>query len=136
MFLIDTDVLSELRKRQGNPRVRAWVQRQRTGDLFLSVVSIGEIERGIRLRQAGDPQFANVLAAWLDSVLAIYGDRILAFDLGAARRWGVMSAVLGNQNPDVIIAATAMEHGLTVVTRNAAHFKPAGVPVLDPFVAT
>jgi predicted nucleic acid-binding protein len=135
MYLIDTDVLSELRKRQAEPRVLAWMQRQRTSDLFLSVVTVGEIERGIRLRQASDPGFAGVLAAWLDTVLAVYGDRILAFDLSAARRWGVLSAALGNREPDVMIAATALEHGLIIVTRNVAHFQPTGVPLLNPFLA-
>jgi len=133
MYLIDTVVLSELRKSRRDPAVVAWFERQRTTDLFVSVVSIAEIERGIVRQRKNDPTFAAALASWLDKVLTLYGERILAFDLQAARRWGVLSAVIGNESADLMIAATALEHGLTVVTRNASDFEPTGVPVLDPF---
>jgi predicted nucleic acid-binding protein len=133
MFLIDTVALSELRRRQRNPSVVAWFERQRTTDLFLSVVTIGEIERGIARQRATDPDFAPVLAAWLDRVLALYGERVLPFDLRTARRWGLLSALLGNDSADLMIAATALEHGLTVVTRNVSDFAPTGAAVLDPF---
>ena len=134
MFLIDTDVLSALRRRERSPDVVRWISDQRTIDLHLSVVSIGEIERGIVRQQRRNPAFARVLAAWLDSVLALYGERILAVDLSTASRWGRLSGDLGHESADLLIAATALEHGLTVVTRNVRHFEPAGVPVLDPFV--
>ena len=133
MFLIDTVTLSELRRRQRDPVVVAWFERQRTADLFLSVISIGEIERGIARQRVTDPAFAGALAAWLDRVLDLYGERVLPFDLRAARRWGVLSAALGNDSADLMIAATALEHGLTVVTRNVSDFEPAGVVVFDPF---
>lgn len=133
MFLIDTDVLSALSRRQRNPNVEAWLSRQRASDLFLSVVTIGEIERGINQQRRQNPDFAATLAAWLDQVLAAYGDRILPFDLAAARRWGELSAALGNDGADLQIAATALEHGLTVATHNVPHFEPTGVSVLDPF---
>jgi predicted nucleic acid-binding protein len=133
MFLIDTVTLSELRKRQRDPGVVAWFERQRTTDLFLSVISIGEIERGIARQRATDPGFAGALAAWLDRLLALYGERILPFDLATARRRGALSASLHNDSADLMIAATALEHGLTVVTRNVSDFQPTGVAVLDPF---
>ncbi|HEV7981759.1 MAG TPA: type II toxin-antitoxin system VapC family toxin [Xanthobacteraceae bacterium] len=133
MFLIDTVTLSELRRRRRDPVVVAWFERQRTADLFLSVISIGEIERGIARLRTTDPGFAGALAAWLDRVLALYGERVLPFDLQTARRWGALSAALGNNSADLMIAATALEHGLTVVTRNASDFEPTGVAVLDPF---
>jgi predicted nucleic acid-binding protein len=133
MYLIDTVVLSELRKTQRDAGVVAWFERQRTADLFISVVSIGEIERGIARQRTANQDFAAVLATWLDRVLALYGERVLAFDLQTARRWGILSAVLGNDSADLMIAATALEHGLTVVTRNVTDFAPTGVPVLDPF---
>ena len=133
MFLIDTVTLSELRRRQRDPVVVAWFERQRTADLFLSVISIGEIERGIARQRATDPAFAGALATWLDRVLDLYGERVLPFDLRAARRWGALSAALGNDSADLMIAATALEHGLTVVTRNASDFEPTGVAVFDPF---
>jgi len=133
MFLIDTVTLSELRRRERDPRVVAWFERQRTTDLFLSVISIGEIERGIARQRATDPGFSDALAAWLDRVLALYGERIVPFDLKTARRWGVLSAALGNDSADLMIAATALEHGLTVVTRNVSDSEPTGAIVLDPF---
>jgi len=133
MFLIDTVTLSELRKRERDPLVVKWFERQRTSDLFLSVISIGEIERGIARQRTVDAGFAMALADWLDKVLAIYRERVVPFDLAAARRWGMLSAALGNDSVDLMIAATALENGLTVVTRNASHFQPTGVAVLDPF---
>src|SRR6266852_4986257 len=98
MFLIDTVTLSELRRRERDPMVVAWFERQRTTDLFLSVISVGEIERGILRQRATDPGFAGVLAAWLDRVLTLYGERVVPFDLRTARRWGALSAALGNDN--------------------------------------
>ncbi|HLH95814.1 MAG TPA: type II toxin-antitoxin system VapC family toxin [Xanthobacteraceae bacterium] len=136
MFLIDTVVLSELRRPQRRPTVVAWFERQRTSDLFLSVISVGEIERGISRQRTLDPSFANALAVWLDRVLSLYGERVLPFDLRTARRWGALSAALGNDSADLMIAATALEHGLTVVTRNGSDFAPTGVAVLDPFQAS
>jgi predicted nucleic acid-binding protein len=133
MFLIDTVTLSELRKRKRDPMGVKWFERQRTTDLFLSVISIGEIERGITRQRTTDPAFAGALAEWLDRVLTLYGERILPFDLRASRRWGALSAALGNDSADLMIAATALEHGLTVVTRNVSDFEPSGVAVLDPF---
>lgn len=133
MYLIDTDVLSALRRRQRAQELETWIAAQRSSDLFLSVVSIGEIERGIALQRVKDADFAELLAKWLDRVLAVYDNRILPFDLGSSRRWGQLSAALGNRNADLQIAATALEHGLAVVTRNVRHYESTGVAVLDPF---
>jgi len=135
MFLVDTDVLSALTKRRRDANVVAWIGRQRPGDLFVSVISIGEIERGVALQRAKEQDFASMLANWLDDLLNIYGDRVLPFDLASARRWGRLSAALARKDADLQIAATALEYGLTVVTRNVAHFEPTGVAVLDPFAA-
>jgi predicted nucleic acid-binding protein len=133
MYLIDTVVLSELRKPRRDQGLVAWIGRQRTTDLFLSVISIGEIERGIARQRVANPDFAVVLAAWLDQLLALYAERILPFELQAARRWGVLSAALGNESADLMIAATALERGLIVVTRNVSDFEPTGVSVFNPF---
>ena len=133
MFLLDTDVLSALRRRERNPATVRWVETQRTADLYISVVTVGEIERGITQQQPRDPSFAGELALWLDRVLAWYSDRILIVDAATARRWGQLSATLGHDGADLLIAATALEHGLTVVTRNTRHFEPTGVPTLNPF---
>ena len=132
-FLLDTDVISALRRRDRNPGVVRWMETQRTVDLHLSVVTVGEIERGITQQQRRDPSFAQELAVWLDRVLAWYDDRILLVDAATARRWGRLSATLGYDSADLLIAATALEHGLTVVTRNVRHFEPTGVPTLNPF---
>ena len=133
MFLVDTDVLSALAKRRRHAHVEAWFAGQRSGELFVSVISIGEIERGIALQRRKNSDFAAMLATWLDQVLNVYGDRVLPFDLASARRWGQLSAALGHRGADLQIAATALEHGLTVVTRNVSDFEPTGASVLDPF---
>ena len=132
MYLIDTDVLSALRRRERHPEIVRWMSSQRTADLHLSVVSIGEIERGIARKQRRDPAFALVLTAWVDSLLTLYAERILAIDLTVARRWGRLSGAVGHEGADLLIAATAIENGLTVVTRNVRHFEPTGATVLDP----
>ena len=133
MYLIDTVVLSELRRRQRDAGVVAWMARQHQEDCYLSVVSLGEIERGIARKRASDPRFAEDLAAWLDRLLRLHGQRLLPVDLAIARRWGRLSAALGHDSADLVIAATALEHGLTVVTRNLRHFTPTGVATLNPW---
>ena len=132
MYLVDTDVLSALRRKHRNPEVAQWLLEQRAADLFLSVVSIGEIERGIFQQQRVNPAFAKSLSEWLDKLLTLYTGRILDVNLAVSRRWGQLSASVGHQSPDLLIAATALEHGLTVVTLNVRHFKPTGVSVIDP----
>jgi hypothetical protein len=84
-------------------------------------------------QRATDPDFAPALATWLDRVLALYGERVLPLDLQIARRWGQLSAALGNDSADLMISATALEHGLTVATRNVTDFEPTGVATLNPF---
>ena len=135
MYLIDTDVLSALRRGERHPGAARWLQAQRTSDLYLSVVTIGEVERSIEQQQRRDPTFASELAGWLDRLLAWYGDSVLPVDLATAQRWGRLSATLSYESADLLIAATALEHGLTVVTRNVRHFEPAEVPVFNPFAA-
>ena len=133
MYLLDTNVLSALRRRDRNREVVRWVESQRPADLFLSVITVGEIERGITQQLERNPPFAGELAIWLDRVLRSYRDRILGLDVATARRWGQITAALGHDSADMLIAATALEHGLTVVTRNVRDFEPTGVPVLNPF---
>ena len=132
MFILDTDVLSALRRRERSPAAVQWVESQRTTDMYVSVVTVGEIERGITQQRRRNPGFADELAAWLDRVLSWYQDRVLPVDIATARRWGQLSAGLGHNGADLLIAATALEHGLTVITRNVRHFEPTGVPTLNP----
>ena len=132
MFLLDTDVLSALRRGERNPGAVRWVESQRSTDLHVSAVTVGEIERGITQQERDNPSFARELTLWLDRVLSWYGDRILPVDVPTARRWWQLSARIGHEGADLLIAATAIEHGLTVVTRNVRHFEPTGVAVLNP----
>ena len=98
-------------------------------------MTIGEIELGIARQQVLNPGFAQELTEWLDVTLRAYGERILPLAVGIVRRWGRLAAQLGNKQLDLAIAATALEHGLTVVTRNVSDFEPTGVPILNPFNA-
>ena len=134
MILLDTVVVSELRKARPNPRVITWMRGLNEADVYLSVVTIGEVERGIR--KVRDADFANTLTRWMEDLLRFYGDRILPITPDIARRWGRLSADLGNDGADLLVAATAAAHGLTVATRNVRHFAPTGVPVFDPFKAS
>jgi predicted nucleic acid-binding protein len=133
MFLLDTVIVSELRKRQADRGVLGWVSVQQESQLYLSVVTLGEIERGIEKRRKADPVFADELAAWLESLVHLYADRILPVTPSVARRWGRLSAQIGHESADLLIAATALSHGLTVVTRNTAYFAPTGVGLINPF---
>ena len=125
-------VWSEFRKARPHPKASAWFRLQTAGDLYLSVISIGEIERGIS--RASDRVFAAELAEWLDDTLRFYADRILPVTPDIARRWGRLSAELNHDGVDLLIAATAASHRLTVATRNVRHFKPTGVNVVDPYL--
>jgi len=137
MFLLDTVALSELRKpeRRRNPNLIQWLADVSPSDVFLSVITIGEIERGIERQRHLDPPFAQKLIAWLDGILRTYDGRILPVDLDVARRWGRLSQQIGNKGLDLAIAATALEHRLTVATRNVSDFEPTGVAVVDPFAS-
>ena len=133
MYLIDTVVLSELRKCERHAGVVQWLRSKAVDALFLSAITIGEIERGVLRQRAKNAVFAEALGAWLDRTVETYADRSLPVDTRVARRWGRLSARIGHGGADLLIAATALEYGLTVVTRNVRHFLPTGVPVEDPF---
>ena len=131
MYLLDTMILSALRKEARPPGLAGWLAAVSESELFLSVVTIGEIEKGIAAVTGKDPVFAQRLSAWLDAVLRSFSARILAVDINTARRWGRLAAAHGHAGADLLIAATALEHGLTVVTRNNRHFERTGVALLD-----
>jgi len=133
MFLLDTMIISELRKPRSDRSVIAWVSSVPAMDVFVSSVTFGEIEVGIEKQRSRNPDFAAELKAWLALVVRAYGDNVLPFGVREALRWGTLAARLGNKGMDLAIAATALEHGLTVATRNVAHFTPTGVAVFDPF---
>ncbi len=135
MYLLDTVVLSELRKppRQRNRNLVRWIGDVPSQDLFVSVLTIGEIERGVEQQRRLNPEFAERIAFWLELILRTYERRILAIDVAVARRWGRLSCQTGNKGVDLAIAATALEHGLTVATRNVSDFDRTGVSVFNPF---
>jgi predicted nucleic acid-binding protein len=137
MYLLDTDVVSEIRKGdEANPGVRAFFADTsfRSADLYLSVVTIGEMRQGVeRIRHRGDDAQAKRLARWLKQVTTTYAESILPFDEETAHVWGRLR-VPNPENPlDKQIAATALIHDLTVVTRNTEHFAPTGARLLNPF---
>lgn len=135
-FLIDTNIISEVRKgRRCDARVAAWYASIDDGDLYLSVLVLGEIGKGIALARPRDPAKADALEVWLDAVATAFGDRILPIDRAVADRWGRMSGHRTVSTVDGLLAATAKVHGLTLVTRNVADVADLGVEVLNPFEA-
>ena len=139
MFLIDTNVISEARKgRRAHPGVLAfWADAARKDTpLFLSAITIGELRRGVDLiHHRGDHQQAAVLEDWLAQVLQDYGDRVLPFEGDAAQLWGRLRVPHPHNAIDKQIAAIALLHDLTVVTRNSEDFVGTGVRLLNPFAA-
>jgi toxin FitB len=132
-YLLDTNVVSETRTRR-HPGVMRWIADTAPERRFLSVLTIGEIEAGItRLRGRADGRQADALARWLDDVLDAYAGRILPVTVRVARAWGRQDHRQPMPTIDAVIAATAMVHELTLVTRNTSDVAHAGVPVLNPF---
>lgn len=132
-YLLDTCVLSELRKPKSNPGVAEWMDGIEPDEVFLSVLTLGEIRRGIELRRAKDQAAARALERWLNGLEAHYADRILPITDAIADRWGRLSPNQPLPVTDGLIAATALEHKLTVVTRNTDDFLRSGANILDPF---
>lgn len=133
MYLLDTNVISAIRRPDRAPQVAAWLRSVDEQQLFLSVITIGEIARGIALQQARDPAFARDLQDWLDRTTMLFADRLLPFAAEDARIWGQLSARIGHTGADLMIAASALRHDATVVTGNVSDFIPAGVKVVNPF---
>ena len=133
MYIIDTNVLSAARRPERAPQVAAWFEGKPETTLFLSAITLSEIERGIHQQERTNPGFAHDLRLWLDRTTLVFGDRILDFGGEDARIWGRLSAELGHTGADLMIAATALRHGATVVTRNTSDFAPTGVALEDPF---
>ena len=134
MYLLDTNVVSELRKPKPHGAVLAWFGGLEDTQLHLSAVTLGEIQAGIELTREQDPAKALEIEAWLEMVATSYN--VLPMDAPAFRAWAqLMHRKSETVVEDAMIAATAKIHGLTVVTRNVADFKAFGVPLLNPFKA-
>jgi toxin FitB len=139
MFLLDTNIISELRKVQSgraDSRVAEWTESVDAADLFLSAISIYELEKGILLTERKDPPQGAVFRAWLNGqVLPAFDGRIFPVDTMVAQRGAQLSVPDPRPLHDGLIAATALVHGMTVVTRNVADFAPTGVRLLNPWDA-
>jgi len=137
MFVLDTNVVSELRKAKAGKADRgvvAWASGVPPEDLFVSVITILELETGVLLVQRRDPKQGALIKAWLDQhVLPAFSGRVLSVDAAVAQRCAALHVPDPRSDRDALIAATAMVHNMTVVTRNVADFQPIGVPLLNPW---
>ena len=137
MFVLDTNVVSELRKAKAGKadrNVAAWASRVPANSLFVSAITILELETGVLLVQRRDPRQGALLRAWLDQyVLPAFLDRVLAVDTAVAQRCAALHVPDPRSDRDALIAATAIVHNMTVVTRNVADFAATGAPLLNPW---
>jgi predicted nucleic acid-binding protein len=137
MYILDTNVISELRKaKKTHPSVKKWAERVPSASLYISVISVLELEIGILLVDRRDNQQGAILRAWMDRhVLPTFSGRILSIDAAVAQRCAALHVPNPRSDRDALIAATALVHGLTVATRNVADFERTGVAVLNPWEA-
>jgi toxin FitB len=137
MYLLDTNVVSELRKvgaGRADPKVAQWAQSVETASLFVSVVTIQELEIGIQLAMRRDSTQGELLRQWMNQhVLPAFEGRVLSVDLAVVQRSAALHVPKPRPVRDGLIAATALVHGLTVVTRNLADFQPCGVTLIKPW---
>jgi predicted nucleic acid-binding protein len=132
-YLLDANVISELRKRDPDPRVAAWYDQVTSAEIFVSVLTIGEIRLGIERLRSKDAARADVLEHWLHGLHASYGDHIISVDAEAAEEWGRLNVPDPLPVIDGLLAATARIRGWTLVTRNTADVARTGVALLNPF---
>jgi predicted nucleic acid-binding protein len=133
-FLLDTNVVSELRKKERcAPKVSAWAATVPRNQDFLSVLVVGELVRGAILKRRTDPQMADALARWIARLTHLYAERILPITQEIAEEWGRLSAQRPIPPEDGLLAATALVHRLTLVTRNVKNVDGLGVPLLNPW---
>ena len=131
MFLLDTNVVSEARRR--TPEAVDWLKSADPDKLYLSVISLGEIERGIAMKQREDRPAAGHLAVWLETLRREFADRLLPIGDEIALEWGRIAALRPRGDADGLIAATAIVHDLILVTRNTADFEDTRAPLINPW---
>jgi toxin FitB len=131
-YLLDTNVISETRKVRADRGVVAFLSAADSAGLFLSILTLGELRKGVEAKRRTDPLAADRLGAWVDGIETTFADRTLPVDAAAARRWGELSAGRSLPVIDTLIAATAIGHRLTLVTRNTRDIEAIGVPFVDP----
>jgi toxin FitB len=134
-YLLDTNVISETRKTRADRGVMAFLSTVDAAGMFLSVLTLGELRKGVEAKRRTDPVAAHQLGAWVDGIETTFADRALPVDTAAARRWGELSAGRSLSVIDTLIATTAISHGLTLVTRNTRDVALTGVPLVDPWQA-
>jgi predicted nucleic acid-binding protein len=133
-YLIDTNIISEVRKgTKCNRHVAAWYESIADADIYLSVLVVGEIRKGIERARPNDPLRARVLEKWLTDVVKSFAERILPIDQAVADEWGRMSTARSVSTIDALLAATAKVNGMTLATRNVSDVVDLGVNVLNPF---
>ncbi len=132
-YLLDTNVLSETRKKRADERVISFLSSADPSALYISVLTLGELRKGIALKEKSDPIAAEQIGSWVDGLEFGFADRILNIDAATAKLWGSWSAQRSRPVIDTLLAATAAVHELTFVTRNIADVQDIGIKLLDPW---
>ena len=132
-YLLDTNVLSETRKKSADPNVISFLSSADSTGIFLSVLTLGELRKGVALKQHSDAVAASQLAVWVEGLQTHFSKRILSIDAATAKLWGDLSAQRPRPVIDTLLAATAITHDLTLVTRNTRDVEDTGVRFLDPW---
>lgn len=132
-FLLDTNVVSETRRREPHLGVVQFLGSIDPSRVFMSVITLGELRRGIEVKRRADPTAAATIEQWVNELQSRFADRVLPVDLAVANRWGTLTAPGAVPVIDALLAATALEHGLAVVTRNVRDFARFPVDLVDPW---
>jgi toxin FitB len=133
-YLLDTNVLSETRKKRPDEQVLAFLSNATPTALYLSCLSVGELKKGVALKMKSDPSAAKAIAGWVDGLETNFAARILGVDTACAKLWGEWSAQRPRPVVDTLLAATAVVHGLVLVTRNLSDVEDLPVKVFNPWL--
>ncbi len=132
-YLLDTNVISETRRVKANPKVTAFITSASANELFVSALTVGELWKGVALKRRTDKPAGDQLAGWVQGIETLFANQVLPMDAAVARIWGELCAAQSLPVIDAAIAATALAHGLTLVTRNTKDFALTRVPILNPW---